>query len=334
MSKRETLSESHRANISRGVRASLAKKGFGPPQPAGALPCEVCDEPTNRQYSICEACERELRTALAEPVARVLRGPDAQPADNAEVCVDYEVDPNTGEVFTVTKCAQPVDVAGVLERIWIDAIDCRDDRASGVYYAGRPSIASIEYVRATQSATAPSDLITRDAAMRAICSRCANPDRYSPPVPVEGSQRLFHFQIADNWNAGQCDAQAIKELSSLTTCDAVQHARAIRLPFPCGCLDRYSAKGMTVEEYTCEMHRAIAAAIQCATPPDVTERARRATSKFAKLSHWMNETERTADIIAAEFAEGRISSAFPVSSSVLIPYLVEVVRLLGSRFRQ
>lgn len=35
------------------------------------------------------------------------------------------------------------------ERIWIDAVDCcRDDLASGTYYTGRPSIASIEYVRA------------------------------------------------------------------------------------------------------------------------------------------------------------------------------------------
>src|SRR5690348_13050360 len=56
------------------------------------------------------------------------------------------------------------------------------------------------------------DLISRKAAVAAVCSRCANPDRYGPAVPIEGSQRLFHFQIADNWNAGQCSAQAIKQI--------------------------------------------------------------------------------------------------------------------------
>jgi hypothetical protein len=56
------------------------------------------------------------------------------------------------------------------------------------------------------------DLVSRKAAMAAMCSRCANPDRYGPAVPIEGSRRLFHFQIADNWNAGQCNAQAIKQL--------------------------------------------------------------------------------------------------------------------------
>lgn len=74
-----------------------------------------------------------------------------QPADNAEICVDYEVDPNTGEVFTITKRAQPADVAGVPERIWIDP---NDDEPR--YYDSGGGC-EIEYVRATQPATTPSN---------------------------------------------------------------------------------------------------------------------------------------------------------------------------------
>lgn len=34
------------------------------------------------------------------------------------------------------------------ERIWLDSVDCcRDDLGSGIYYTGKPSIASVEYVR-------------------------------------------------------------------------------------------------------------------------------------------------------------------------------------------
>lgn len=40
-----------------------------------------------------------------------------------------------------------------------------------------------------------------------------------------------------------------------------EEARAIRLPFPCGCLDAHSGGGMTVEEFTCEAHNAIATAL-------------------------------------------------------------------------
>lgn len=40
--------------------------------------------------------------------------------------------------------AQPQEAP---ERIWIDAVNCLDDRASGVYYMGKPSIASVEYAR-------------------------------------------------------------------------------------------------------------------------------------------------------------------------------------------
>jgi hypothetical protein len=45
------------------------------------LICEVCDEPTGREYAICLKCEAELRAALADnTVARVLRKAD----DNAD----------------------------------------------------------------------------------------------------------------------------------------------------------------------------------------------------------------------------------------------------------
>lgn len=40
-----------------------------------------------------------------------------------------------------------------------------------------------------------------------------------------------------------------------------EEAREIRLPFPCGCLDAHTGGGMTVREYTCETHRAIASAL-------------------------------------------------------------------------
>jgi hypothetical protein len=39
---------------------------------------------------------------------------------------------------------------------------------------------------------------------------------------------------------------------------ASERARAIQLPFPCGCLDAHSGGGVSVGEYTCDTHRAIA----------------------------------------------------------------------------
>lgn len=53
------------------------------------------------------------------------------------------------------------------------------------------------------------NLISRTDAKAAMCYMCANPDRYKPAQPIEGSQRLFHFQGSDNWNAGQCFAQPL-----------------------------------------------------------------------------------------------------------------------------
>ena len=53
--------------------------------------------------------------------------------------------------------------------------------------------------------------------MSAMCYMCAKPERYGPPRPLEGSERLFHFQGSDNWNAGQCFAQPILSIPVATT---------------------------------------------------------------------------------------------------------------------
>lgn len=49
------------------------------------------------------------------------------------------------------------------EKIWVDAVDCLNDRASGVYHMGRPSIASVEYVRADLPRAAADDEARRRA---------------------------------------------------------------------------------------------------------------------------------------------------------------------------
>jgi hypothetical protein len=67
------------------------------------------------------------------------------------------------------------------------------------------------------AATGAADLISRDHAMRAMCFMCAKPERYGPPQETEGSKRLFHFQIADGWNAGQCFAQPILNIPVAAT---------------------------------------------------------------------------------------------------------------------
>lgn len=64
---------------------------------------------------------------------------------------------------------------------------------------------------------ATGDLISHNAAMRATCYMCAKPERYGPPKPLEGSERLFHFQGADNWNAGQCFAQPLLNIPVAAT---------------------------------------------------------------------------------------------------------------------
>jgi hypothetical protein len=141
--------------------------------------------------------------------------------------------------------AQPVDGAGVPELTWRsdkahEATCEAAERTANIYFdtyhpeVERLTVAISKVVndtRATQPATAPSDLVSRDAAMRAVCSRCANPDRYGPPVPIEGSQRLFHFQVADNWNTGQCNAQAIKQLPAATPTAVAERARRIACVF-------------------------------------------------------------------------------------------------------
>lgn len=50
-------------------------------------------------------------------------------------------------------------------------------------------------------------------------------------------------------------------MSTTPTPNHKEEARAIQLPFPCGCLDAYTGGELVVEEYTCASHRAIAAAL-------------------------------------------------------------------------
>src|ERR1051326_6581401 len=82
---------------------------------------------------------------------------------------------------------------------------------------GRCELVNAAYEEGSQSGiegrgVEDDDLISRKAAMVAVCSRCARPERYRPAEPMEGSERLWHFQGTDNWNAGQCDAAAIIRL--------------------------------------------------------------------------------------------------------------------------
>lgn len=97
-------------------------------------------------------------------------------------------------------------------------VDCYlFDRLKDMRSQGRAHYISLMQVEAwngcAPASAAPvvdaSDLISRAAAKAAMCNMCANQDRYKPAEPLEGSMRLFHFQRSDNWNAGQCVAQAI-----------------------------------------------------------------------------------------------------------------------------
>lgn len=54
-------------------------------------------------------------------------------------------------------------------------------------------------------------VISRDKAVSAVCYMCARPDYYGPPVKIEGSVRLWHYQLSDGWLHGECLARPINE---------------------------------------------------------------------------------------------------------------------------
>jgi len=53
--------------------------------------------------------------------------------------------------------------------------------------------------------------ISRDQAVSAVCYMCARPDYYGPPTKIEGGQRLWHYQLSDEWLHGECLARPILE---------------------------------------------------------------------------------------------------------------------------
>jgi hypothetical protein len=69
-------------------------------------------------------------------------------------------------------------------------------------------------------------------------------------------------------------------MSTTKETTTLQRARGIRLPFPCGCQDEHSIRGVTAPEYTCDAHRAIDSALQQAIA-DERERAVRIINQFA-----------------------------------------------------
>lgn len=58
-----------------------------------------------------------------------------------------------------------------------------------------------------------------------------------------------------------CTKQKETPMTTEPTEKHKEEARAIRLPFPCGCVDAHEFGDMKVDEYTCATHRAIASAL-------------------------------------------------------------------------
>lgn len=86
-------------------------------------------------------------------------------------------------------------------------------------------------------------------------------------LPIEAAAKaivkawLWHTSEYDQEQAqGWIERCIASHYAAPTTAESsVQRARSIQFPFPCGCLERHSAKGITVEEFTCDTHLAIAA---------------------------------------------------------------------------
>lgn len=161
----------------------------------------------------------------------------------AAECFESIISEQGGEVFTVSSSERRCGECGRPSYLPGDAAEAskmiRDLLEGEALTAIEPYLEDLERLAGKcvfPATSASPDLISRDAAMRAVCARCANPQRYEPAQPIEGSERLFHFQIADGWNAGQCDAQAIKELPGAATgagegeCPSVDGLRLSNLP--------------------------------------------------------------------------------------------------------
>lgn len=188
------------------VRADLLQ------QPASSERCDVSVDGKHRIDAYCKDCGQQFSSKCVYPATGT---PDYRD-QNQEALIRFRtLRPNWDSYNGLPINIRGIEIAQRLIPVlpeW-QIVPCSD---GSIQFDG-PNGDEIRIDVDSTSAGTPSDLISRDAAMRAMCYMCANPERYRPAEAIEGSERLFHFQVADNWNIGQCGAQAIRGIPSVVT---------------------------------------------------------------------------------------------------------------------